>query len=119
MRSIIILGLTYNQVPLVKKVQEMGYRAVAVGVDGSTPIAAEHADQWCAIDTSDHQAVLDCARREDAAGLVTCGTSTAMCTIAFVNEVLGLSKKVIPYGVAQNAVYKDSCRTIIGDLILA
>jgi biotin carboxylase len=40
-----------------------------------------------------------------------------MCTIASVNEVLGLSKKVIPYGVAQNAVYKDSCRTIIGDLM--
>lgn len=117
MQSIIVLGLTYNQVPLVQKVQEMGYRAVAVGIGGSTPIAAEYADQWYAIDTSDHQAVLDCARREDAAGLVTCGTSTAICTIASVNEVLGLSKTVIPYAVARNAVYKDRFRTIIGDLM--
>ena len=117
MRSIIVLGLTYNQTPLVQKVQEMGYRAVAVGVGGGAPVAAEYADQWCAIDTADHQGVLDCARREDAAGLVTCGTSTAMCTIASVNEALGLSKKVIPYEVARNAVYKDRFRTIIGDLM--
>lgn len=117
MQSIIVLGLTYNQIPLVKKVQEMGYRAVAIGAGGGTPVAAEHADRWYAIDTSDHQAVLGCARREGAAGLVTCGTSTAICSVAHVNEMLGLSTKVIPHGVAQNAVYKDRFRSIIGDIM--
>jgi len=117
MKTIIILGLTYNQIPLIQKVQEMGYRAVAIGVGGGEPAACTYADAWFPIDTSDMGAVLDLAVRERAVGLVTCGTSTAICTIAYVTEKLKLSDRVISYETAVNATFKDRFRGLIGDLL--
>lgn len=117
MDTIIILGLAYNQVPLVAKAREMGYHTVAVGKGGGFPAAAECADQWFPIDTTDKEAVLQLARQYKTAGLATSGTSTAMCTVSHVNDQLGLSDKVIPYPVAVNAVFKDKMRNLIGDLM--
>ena len=117
MKSIIVLGLTYNQIPLIQKAQEMGYRAVAIGVGGGERVASQYADAWFPIDTSDKEAVLDLAEQQNAHGIVTCGTSTAMCTVAYVTEKLRLSDKVIPYEVALNSVFKDRFRNIIGDLL--
>ncbi len=117
MKTIIILGLTYNQIPLIEKVKELGYRAIAIGVGGTKPVAAKHADAWFSIDTSDKEAVLELAVKEKAAGLITCGTSTAMCSIAYVTEKLKLSNKVISYDVSLNAVYKDRFRKIIPTLL--
>jgi len=117
MKTIIILGLTYNQIPLIKKVKELGYRALAIGVGGTEPVAAKYADAWFSIDTSDKEAVLELAIKEKADGLITCGTSTAICTIAYVTEKLSLSDKVISYDVSLNAVYKDRFRGIIPELL--
>jgi len=117
MKTIIILGLTYNQIPLIEKVKELGYRAVAIGVGGTEPVAAAYADSWFSIDTSDKEAVLELAIKEKAVGLITCGTSTAMCTIAYVTEKLKLSDKVIAYDVSLNAVYKNRFRKIIPELL--
>jgi len=116
-QAIIVLGLTYNQIPLIAKAREMGYRAIAIGVGGGQPVAAEHADAWFLIDTSAGDDVLALAKRENAAGLVTCGTSTAMCTAAYVTEALGLSDKVISYEVSRNAVFKDRFRKLLADMI--
>lgn len=117
MKSIIVLGMTYNQVPLVEKAREMGYRTIVIGAGGGPPVAAECADAAFPIDTSDLEAVSDLAVRENAAGLVTCGTSTPMCTVAYVTEKLGLSKYVISYDTALKSVHKDRFRDIIGDLL--
>jgi len=118
-RTIIVLGLTYNQIPLIQKSREMGYRTVAIGVGGGEPVASQYADAWFPIDTSDKEAVLELAQRERAVGLVTCGTSTAICTIAYVTEQLGLSETFISYDTAGKAVFKDRFRDCIGDLLPA
>ena len=117
MKTIIILGLTYNQIPLIQKVKELGYRAIAIGVGGTEPVAAKYAVAWFAIDTSDKEAVLELAIKEKVDGLITCGTSTAICSIAYVTEKLKLSDKVIPYDVSLNAVYKDRFRDVIPELL--
>ena len=117
MKTVIILGLTYNQIPLAQKARSMGYRAVGVGVGGGEDACRRHLDACYPIDTSDLDAVLDLSRREGAGGLLTCGTSTAICTIAYVNERLGLSEYVMPYRVAVNAAHKDRFRTVIQDLL--
>lgn len=117
MKSIIVLGLTYNQVPLIEKAQEMGYRAIAIGAGGGAPVAAEVADAWFPIDTSDKEAVVALAEQQDTVGLVTCGTSTAMCTAAYVTEKLGLSDKMISHATSLDAVFKDRFRKLLGPLL--
>ncbi len=116
MKSICILGATYNQIPLVEKAQELGYRAIVIGAGEAKPAAAEAADLFLPIDTADHDTVLDLAKREDIRGLVTCGTSTAICTCAYVTEKLSLSRHFISYAASLNAVYKDRFRRLLGDL---
>ncbi len=94
----------------------MGFRTVAIGVGGGPEAAAEYADARFPIDTSDREDVLALAKRENAAGIVTCGTSTAVCTAADVTERLGLSRFVPPYRTAVEAVFKDRWRRTAGDL---
>ena len=115
-KSIIVLGLTYNQVPLVLEAQRMGFRAIGVGIGGNEQIVREHADSCYTVDTRDRARVLEIAISENAAGLVTCGSSTPICTVAFVNEQLGLSSTVVSYETALNAVAKHRFRELCGDL---
>jgi len=120
MKTILVLGLTYNQIPLVQKAKEMGYRVFAIGVGGGGGgecACDAYADDCLPIDTSDKEAVLSFTKRENVVGLLTCGTSTAICTIAYVSQKLSLSNKVIPYKVACNATYKQRFRRIIRALL--
>ena len=110
--AVLVFGTTYNQVPLIKKIQEMGLDAWATATGDSSPCDGI-ADQILEIDTSDAEALLKIVERHPIKGLVTCGTSTAICTIAYINEKLGLSRKVIPYSVAVNATIKDNFRRIL------
>jgi carbamoylphosphate synthase large subunit len=94
----------------------MGFRAIGVGIGGNEQIVREHADSSYDVDTRDRERVLEIAVSENAAGLVTCGSSTAICTVAFVNEQLGLSSTVVSYETALNAVAKHRFRELCRDL---
>ncbi len=110
--AVLVFGTTYNQVPLIKKIQEMDLEAWATATGDSSPCDGI-ADRILDIDTSDAQALMQIVDRYAIKGLVTCGTSTAICTIAYINEKLGLSRKVVPYTVAVNATIKDNFRRIL------
>ena len=109
---VLVLGTTDNQVPLIKKIQEMGLEAWATAAGDGSPCDGV-ADQILDVDTSDAEALLKIVEKHPIRGLVTCGTSTAICTIAYINEKLGLSRKVIPFNVAVNATFKDNFRRIL------
>lgn len=113
MRDILLVfGTTYNQVPLIKKAQQAGYSAWAAGA-GDTSQCEKHADRIIHVDTSDKETLLSVVKTHNIRGLITCGTSTAVCTIAYINEALGLSDKIIPYDVSLNATLKDRFRDIL------
>ena len=114
---IIVLGLTYNQVPLLQKIQALGHEAIAIGVGGGPSVAKAHADRWFPVSTMDADAVEALVREVGAVGMVTCGTSSAICTIAQVTETLGLSDKFISPQVAHNAVFKENYRRFIPGLM--
>ena len=116
--NVLILGATTNQIPLVRRVQAMGFRVV-VAAAGDMSACNGVADELVAIDTSDREAILALARAKDVRGLVTCGTSTAICTIAWVNEQLDCKQTVIPHHVALAATYKNHVRTVLAPLGLA
>ena len=109
---VLVFGTTYNQVPLIQKIQEMGLDAWATA-NGDSSACETVADRILEIDTSDQKKLLELVEKHRIKGLVTCGTSTAICTIAYINEKLGLSRRVIPYNMAVNATIKDSCRRIL------
>ena len=65
--SILILGAGIYQVPLIKKAQEMGLRAVITSIPGNYPGFAA-ADKVYYANTTDKDAVLDIARSERGGG---------------------------------------------------
>ena len=110
--TILVFGTTYNQVPLIRKIQEMGMDAWATS-NGDSSCCDGIADRVLEIDTSDVDALLEIVERHRIKGLVTCGTSTAICTIACINEKLDLSRKVVPQRVAVGATMKDEFRRML------
>lgn len=87
--SILILGAGIYQVPLIKKAQEMGLRAVITSIPGNYPGFAA-ADKVYYANTTDKEAVLDIARSERVAAVTTTGTDVAVSSIGYVCRKLGL-----------------------------
>ena len=112
---LLVFGMTYNQIPLIQKGQEIGYHVIAIGKGGG--VCDVIADEWFSIDTSDKETVLRLAKEKQVKAMITCGTSTPICTIAYVNEKLNISDKTISYETALNATYKNRFRKIIPELL--
>ena len=87
--SILILGAGIYQVPLIKKAQELGLRAVITSIPGNYPGFAA-ADKVYYANTTDKDAVLDIARSERVAAVTTTGTDVAVSSIGYVCRELGL-----------------------------
>lgn len=113
--KLIILGMTYNQIPLIEKAKEMGFYTIAIGVGGG--ICEEHADKSYSIDFSDIDQVLEIAKKENVRGMVTCGTSTAIYTIACCNDSLHMSDMIPPSEVIKKAVFKQYYREVIHEFV--
>ena len=110
--AVLVFGTTYNQVPLLRKIQDMGLDAWATAT-GDSSACEGVADRILEVDTSDAEALLRIVDTYPVKGLVTCGTATAILTIAYINEKVGLSRKVVPYDVAVNATIKHNFRRIL------
>ncbi len=84
-----ILGAGVMQVPLIRKVKDLGHKAIVVGVAGPYP-GIPLADTVCLHDFTDSSEVLRIARREHIDGICTCGMDLPIRTLAVVSESLGL-----------------------------
>lgn len=84
-----ILGAGVYQVPLIKKVKEIGYEAVVVSPKGNYP-GLEIADYTVNSDTRDMDAVLAAAIKYEISGILTTGTDVAVPSIGFVIDKLNL-----------------------------
>lgn len=109
---VLIFGATYNQIPLIRKVQEMGYEAWVTAA-GDISLCHGIADKVLNIDTSDKIRLLNVVKGNNIKGLLTCGTSTPILTIAYINEELGLSDTFISYQTALNATLKNNFKDIL------
>lgn len=89
MDSILILGAGIYQVPLIKKVQERGFRAIVASIPGNYPGFA-YADKIYYTNTTDKEAILDIARSEGVCAITTTGTDVAVSSIGYVCDRLGL-----------------------------
>jgi biotin carboxylase len=89
MSNVMILGAGVMQVPLIRKVKEMGHKAVVVGSAGPYP-GIPLADQLYLQDFTDSLEVLRIAREEHIDGICTSGVDLPVRTLAVVSESLGL-----------------------------
>lgn len=112
---LLVLGTTANQRPLIQRARQMGLEVWALAI-GDHHAVDDVADRVLEIDTADQQSILTLARQHGVRGLVTCATSTAIITVAGINERLGLSPYVPPERVARDAACKERYQRILTPL---
>ena len=89
-KTLFVLAASYYQVEAIRRAKHLGYRVVTTD---NVPANPGHllADSSYDIDTTDRDAVLEIARREQIDGIIAPATDVAVPTMAHVAETLGLS----------------------------
>mgnify|MGYP002576313221 CR=1 FL=1 len=90
MKKILILGAGIYQVPLIKKVKDLGHYAIVSSIPGNYPGFAL-ADKVYYESTVDKEAILRVARTENIDAILTTGTDVAIKTIGYVCDELHLA----------------------------
>lgn len=107
MAKLLVLGAGIYQVPLLETIRAMGHESVACSIPGNYPGFAV-ADRAAYVDTTDQQAVLELAKQQQVAGILTTGTDVAVRSIGYVCEKLGLPG--VSYQAACNVTDKFEMR---------
>lgn len=107
MAKLLVLGAGIYQVPLLETIRAMGHESVVCSIPGNYP-GFSVADHAAYVDTTDQQAVLELARREQVDGILTTGTDVAVRSIGYVCEKLGLPG--VSYQAACNVTDKFQMR---------
>lgn len=90
MKKILILGAGIYQVPLIKKAREMGIYTIVTSIPGNYP-GFKLADKVYYENTTDKEAVLEIAKKENIDGILTTGTDVAVSSIGYVCDTMKLS----------------------------
>ena len=87
--TVLILGASIYQVPLIRKAHDMGLRVIAASIRGNYP-GFRIADEVWYIDTTDADGILKAARNANIDGILTTGTDVAVKSIGHTCDALGL-----------------------------
>ena len=90
MKKLLVLGAGIYQVPLIKKIKEMGIYCIVSSIRGNYP-GFQYADKVYYENTTDVDAIYQIALQERIDGILTTGTDVAVKTIGYVCEKLGLN----------------------------
>jgi biotin carboxylase len=88
-QKIMVLGAGRDQVPIIKKAQQMGFDTIVVSVGGNYP-GFLIADKSYEVNVVDKERVLEVARLEKICGIVTDALDASVPTVAYVAEKMGL-----------------------------
>lgn len=89
MKKIIVLGAGEMQVPVIKKINELGYKSVALDYDKEA-VGFKYADSHYVVSSTDAEKVLEVARKENVDALLTT-SDFPVNVVARVSEILGLT----------------------------
>lgn len=70
MKKILILGAGEMQIPVIKKINEMGYESIALDYDKNA-VGFEHAQKKYVVSSTDAEKVLEVARKEEVDAILT------------------------------------------------
>lgn len=109
-KTLLLLGGSPQQVIAITTARNLGYRTVLCDYLPDNP-GQHEADVFYLVSTTDKDAVLDVARKENIDGIVAYASDPAAPTAAYVSEALGLAG--IPYDMALNFCEKHKFRTFL------
>ncbi len=89
MKNFMVLGANTLQLPLINKVNEMGYHSVVVSPNPSEP-GFEIAGTKIYANVADQEKILEYAKEYNIVGIITDQTDIAVRSVAYVSEKLGL-----------------------------
>lgn len=89
-KSIIILGASTLQLPLIKYIKSRGYNVIVVSIPGLYP-GFSLADKCIYCDVRDVNAILNEVRNDEVIAVLTDETDIAVPAVALLNKALGLS----------------------------
>lgn len=89
MKKILILGAGEMQVPVIQKVNEMGYESIALDYDENA-IGFKYSNKKYVVSSTDAEKVLAVAKQENADALLTT-SDYPVNVVAKVSQILGLS----------------------------
>ena len=111
MKSILILGASSLQVPLINYVKKQGYRTIVVSIPGKYP-GFDLADRSIYCDVRDADAILSQISNEEIVSVLTDETDISVPTVAVIAERLGIRgnnpKTAIAY--SNKYIMRESCR---------
>ena len=111
-KKILLLGGSAQQIVAIEKAKELGYYTVLCDFLPDNP-GQHHADKFYLASTTDKEAVLEIARKEDIDGIVAYASDPAAPTAAYVAEALGLPGS--PYKSVEILCNKDQFRRFLAE----
>lgn len=108
MKKVFVLGAGIYQVPLIKKIKELGHYAIVSSIPGDYP-GFKYADKVYCEDTIDQDAILSIARREKIDAILVTGTDVAVSTVGYICDELNLSgiSSEVALRVTNKAIMKE------------
>lgn len=88
-RKLLIIGAGYEQLPAIKKAQELGYLVVSTDIDPQA-VGRQQADIFAQVSTADKAGNLHVAQQHQIDGVMTLGSEVAVPVVAHIAEQLGL-----------------------------
>lgn len=88
--NILVLGAGIYQIPLIKRIQTAGMRAVVASIPGDYP-GIDLADEFLPVNTTDERGIVEAARSIDALAVITTGTDVALRSLGATVDALGLA----------------------------
>lgn len=89
MKKVMVIGGGILQVPVIKKVKELGYEAICVDRDKNA-IGFKFSDQYAAIDIVDEKKCFEFATQKKIDGVLTVATDYGVLTSSYISEKMGL-----------------------------
>ena len=89
MKTLMILGAGYTQIPLIRAAKRLGYRTAVTSIAGDYP-GFDEADEVIYADLCNPKEVAEKAVQHQVDGAATCGLDLAMRAIGAVSEMLQL-----------------------------
>ena len=110
MKKILLLGGSAQQIIAIETAKKLGYRTIICDYLMDNP-GQYVADKFYLVSTTDKEAVLEIAKREQISGILAYASDPAAPTAAYVAEVLGLPTN--PYLAVETLCNKDKFRSFL------
>lgn len=112
MRKILLLGGSAQQIIAIETAKKLGYYTILCDYLPDNP-GQEAADKFYQVSTTDKEAVLEVAKKENINGIVAYSSDPAAPTAAFVSQEMKLPG--IPYSIATSFCEKNLFRVFLKD----